>query len=283
MTHWTSCLVASALSLGLLACAPELSSGLPEDDCTSCDVLPGETLTVVRGADVEWARCWVDANINGSTDPVFRRDEISCAINANGTDITVNSINASFRYGKGSVSSMNLDAATLLEDKFSLAAGQEDAYPITVDLHVVLDLSSPTYHNFRTQFVIEKDSMDYDNPKLVRQPFDLWPVEVRGADNLKKFWLTAGYDLPLSEDFRSGDPNAGFDGMSDTTDVSYSVRANGGEVLSLMIPVPSGDENFIHTSTFNTVVDQVNQGTVEIDHPTSFLATDGKLEIVQVF
>ncbi len=262
------------LSLALFACAP--NSGLGDPDCTSCDVLDDQE--IIRGADVEWARCWVDHNIDGSTDPFFERDQISCSLGERESSFAPYRINLTFTDAAGNIEAMWLPP-DLLEDSLTVLANDEGTYPIVVGMSIELGTEAVTGRHLKHEFVIEKGSLAYETPQLVTQPFDLWPVTVRD-EGLDRFWLMADYDIELAPNFRAGEANTSFSAMSTTLSVDYNESAASGELLRVQIPVPQGDENYFLDSRYRTRQGStINEGTVSIDQPGSFVATEAGVQL----
>ncbi len=269
-------LLAAALTSSLLGCAASLEGAAENQDCGDrCDEPGGYALEVISGADNEWMRCWVDRNIENSSDPVFRRDQISCAMGDGHEDVKLSNLILAFT--NNTQRSMILDANTL-EDSFTVASAAEGTYPIVVDAKFQLANDPTTDRHFKAQITIEASGMSYEEPAIITQPFDLWPVEVY-VEDLRSFYLLGDYEIALSTSVRSGDPNTPFDQLTAATPVKYSERATDGQVLEMRVPVPLGDKSYVLNTGYRLVTSTgPSVDSLGIQGPGVFKATPEGLQ-----
>ena len=238
MTRITSLL---ALPLLFVACAQnELPSG-PDCSGDQCDEQGEQTgeanFDVLLGAETPWVKCWVEVDPDENADDFFRRDEVICELTLTGQGVEqqyglILLHTADDRYSEVRLTP---DAPRAHVKSLNVAA-----YPATIKFSNYMYRTSETgvYNGMTTDYTSEEISIErgntatVDEPYVVNQPWDYWPVEVQ-AVGIRSAVLKANYAMDIS-----GSGLTANQGADSSLDVSFSNRRSIKENDTVMLHVP---------------------------------------------
>lgn len=279
--RWRTLAACGLLWLGGCATGFGDEAGGGEIECTgSCDEgggepAPGGAATVIRGADVEWLRCWVIPG-PGPVDDFNRYDTFSCQLAASTTPLRLLNVAVRTLAADGS-----LNESVLTEPGRAHTIGGLHGPDYPVEVKVIAQLSdinaaikqSGLRGAFEAKFTIAgRGALPTEaTPAILRQPFDLWPVTISVQTSLFNA-TTAASTIDLGP---TGYTSAGSTTLSGVSTRIESVQQGG--TASLVLPVTSGatgaisGQGLFHRSTI----------AFSIPGPGAYVATDSGLSPAQ--